>query len=55
MTQIFAQKGEFIGSVNRLNAQFRVLPDHISICLLQTYCTAGYTLKTDWLKQPIHW
>ena len=30
MTQIFSQKGEFIGSVNRLNAQFRVLPDQFN-------------------------
>ena len=33
---IRAKRGEFIGSVNRLNAQFRVVPDQIRIRLLQT-------------------
>ena len=28
---ICAKRGEFIGSVNRLNAQFRVVPDQIRI------------------------
>ena len=36
---IRAKRGEFIGSVNRLNVQFRVVPDQIRIRLLQTYCT----------------
>ena len=45
---IRAKRGEFIGSVNRLNAQFRVVPDQIRIRLLQTYCTAWYGCQT-WL------
>ena len=45
---IRAKRGEFIGSVNRLNAQFRVFPDQIRIRLLQTYCTAWYGCQT-WL------
>ena len=45
---IHAKRGEFIGSVNRLNAQFRVVPDQIRIRLLQTYCTAWYGCQT-WL------
>ena len=38
---IRAKRGEFIGSVNRANAQFRVVPDQIRIRLLHTsraYC-----------------
>ena len=45
---IRAKRGEFIGSVNRLNAQFRVVPDQIRIRLLQRYCTAWYGCQT-WL------
>ena len=45
---IRAKRGEIIGSVNRLNAQFRVVPDQIRIRLLQTYCTAWYGCQT-WL------
>ena len=45
---IRAKRGEFIGSLNRLNAQFRVVPDQIRIRLLQTYCTAWYGCQT-WL------
>ena len=45
---IRAKRGEFIGSVNRLNAQFCVVPDQIRIRLLQTYCTAWYGCQT-WL------
>ena len=45
---IRAKRGEFIGSVNRLNALFRVVPDQIRIRLLQTYCTAWYGCQT-WL------
>ena len=45
---IRATRGEFIGSVNRLNVQFRVVPDQIRIRLLQTYCTAWYGCQT-WL------
>ena len=45
---IRAKRGEFIGSVNRLNAQFRVVPDQIRIRLLQTYCTAWCGCQT-WL------
>ena len=45
---IRAKIWEFIGSVNRLNAQFRVVPDQIRIRLLQTYCTAWYGCQT-WL------
>ena len=45
---IRAKRGEFIGSVNRLNAQFRVVPDQMRIRLLQTYCTAWYGCQT-WL------
>ena len=36
---IRAKRGYYIGSVNRLNAQFRVVPDQIRIRLLQMYCT----------------
>ena len=46
---IRAKRGEFIGSVNRLNAQCRVVPDQIRIRLLQTYCTAWYGCQT-WLR-----
>ena len=45
---ICAKRGQFIGSVNRLNSQFRVAPDQIRIRLLQTYCTAWYGCQT-WL------
>ena len=45
---IRAKRGEFIGSVNRLNAQFHVVTDQIRIRLLQTYCTAWYGCQT-WL------
>ena len=43
-----AKRGEFIGSTNRLNAQFRDVPDQIRIRLLPTYCTAWYGCQT-WL------
>ena len=46
---IRAKRGEFIGSVNRLNVQFRVVPDQIRIRLLQTiiyYYTAWYGCRT---------
>ena len=39
---ICAKKGECIDPVNRLNAQFFVVPDQIRIRLLQTNCTAWY-------------
>ena len=45
---IRAKRGGFIGSVNKLNAQFRVVPVQIRIRLLQTYCTAWYGYET-WL------
>ena len=45
---IRANRGESIGSVNKLNAQFRVVPDKIRIRLLQTYCTAWHRCET-WL------
>ena len=50
---IRAKRGEFIGSVNRLNVQFRVVPDQIRIRLLQTYCTAWYGCQT-WLLNTNH-
>ena len=50
---IRAKRGEFIGSVNRLNLQFRVVPDQIRIRLLQTYCTAWYGCQT-WLLNTNH-
>ena len=34
--------------MNRLNVQFRVVPDQIRIRLLKTYCTAWYGCQT-WL------
>ena len=39
IAQIYSLRGEFIGSVNRLNVQFRVVPDQIRIRLLQTSWT----------------
>ena len=45
---IRAKRGELFVYVNRLNAQFRVVPDQIRIRLLQTYCTAWYGCQT-WL------
>ena len=45
---IRVKKGEFIGSVNRLNVQFHVVPNDIRIRLLQTYCTSWYGCQT-WL------
>ena len=50
---IRAKRGEFIGSVNRLNVQFCDVPDQIRICLLQTYCTASYGCQT-WLLITNH-
>ena len=50
---IRAKRGGFIGSVNRLNVQFRVVPDQIRIRLLQTYCTAWYGCQT-WLLNTNH-
>ena len=50
---IRAKRVEFIGSVNRLNVQFRVVPDQIRIRLLQTYCTAWYGCQT-WLLNTNH-
>ena len=50
---IRAKRGEFTGSVNRLNVQFRVVPDQIRIRLLQTYCTAWYGCQT-WLLNTNH-
>ena len=47
---IRANRGEFIGSVNRLNAQFPVVPDQIGIHLRQTYCTAWYGCQTRLLN-----
>ena len=41
---IRAKRGEFIGSVNRLYVQFRVVRDQTR--LLQTYCTARYGCQT---------
>ena len=39
---VMAKKGEFIRSVNRLNAQFHNVQADIRIRLLQTYCTSWY-------------
>ena len=53
---IRAKRGAFIGSVNRLNAQFRDVPDQIRIHLLQKYCTAWCGCQT-WLLNttPVKW
>ena len=50
MTQIYALKEDNLLVLNRLNVQFRVVPDQIRIRLLQTYCrpTAWYGCQT-WL------
>ena len=45
---IRVKKGEFIGSVNRLNVKFHVVPNDIRIRLRQTYCTSWHGCQT-WL------
>ena len=53
---ICAKRGGFIGSVNRLNAQFRVVPDQIRIRLLHTYCTDWCGCQTRLLNTtPVKW
>ena len=42
---IRAKRGEFIGSVNRLNVQFCVVPDQIRIPLLQTIVLLGMGVR----------
>ena len=49
---ICKKKGEFIASVNKLNATFTNVPCDIKISLLQTYCTAWYGCQTWQLGTP---